>query len=149
MSIATKSGKNVTKNSWSVASTAAGNARRITRGHDHRAGRIRRSRSALVCLWPEAADFGGQDMLDVFDLSFGDPPFEHREDGAGDGFGIDALAASELLCDPTEELLLTALSNRFSGRIPGVVVKAADEHRELCSELCDFLDRHPVAECVW
>jgi hypothetical protein len=69
-----------------------------------------------------------------------------RPDRASNLLRLDEIGARELLRGPREEGLLAPLPHRLVGGIPALVVEAADEHRELGSELGDFLDREAVAE---
>src|SRR5882762_9057886 len=84
-------------------------------------------------------------MLNVFNLSFTDAIGHYKENRSGDLLRVDFIAC-ELPLDSSEELVSMALLDRFSGRIPPLVIEPTDEHWQLSRELGRFLDGQPVTQ---
>src|ERR1700704_3796076 len=62
--------------------------------------------------------------------------------------GIDWLFHRKALCDHSEELFTRAYLLRFSGRMPCLVIDAADQHRELVTELGCLVDDQAIPQAV-
>src|SRR6516165_6547555 len=103
---------------------------------------------AGLTLWPEGADLGGEDRLDVLDLARRHVALEDPEDAAGDSLGVGPGALAERPRDVLQELLLLPLPERLVLRGPALVVEAAEEHRELGPEVDGLRHGQPVAQGV-
>src|SRR5688500_15238602 len=134
------SGKRSTSQAPSLAPSArATSAASAGLARPVRSTKSRRAAAGALMSGPELAQRGRQRVLDVLDLALADAPGQHAEDGAGDHVGIEV--ARELLGDPDQEGLRPPLLDRLAGRVPALVVEAADQHGELGAELRDLLDR--------
>src|SRR5208283_1979881 len=80
-------------------------------------------------LRPQGADLAGQRELDVVDFSGGHVLGDHVKDSAGDFFSGDARTVRHGGRDVGQELFLLAFLDRLTGRMPALVVEAADQHR--------------------
>jgi hypothetical protein len=90
----------------------------------------------------------GQNVFYILDLAGAGMARESFEDSSDDAFGTNRVVFIEGFLDVVKKIFSVPFLARLPLKIPTLVVKAANEHRQLSTQLDSFLDGKPVSERV-
>jgi hypothetical protein len=85
-------------------------------------------------------------MFNVFDFTGAGMPGEHLENGANHLLRVHPYVVAKGPSYVIQKLFLVPLLDWLSGKLPSLVVKAANQHGQLGAELHRFFHSQPIAE---